>query len=87
MKIQKNITFSVPIKKVLDKDKNDHNKNKKNGKDKKAKIITYKLRFIDSSRFMQDSLSILVNNLSGINNKVSESDKKISQETLIKFVF
>ena len=86
--IEKYITFSVPIKKVLDKDKkDDNNKNKKNGKDKKAKIITYKLRFIDSSRFMQDSLSILVNNLSGINNKVSESDKKISQETLIKKFF
>ena len=95
---EKYITFSVPIKKVFDKDKKDDNdfdndKNKKNGKDKKkdkgkkARIITYKLRFIDSCRFMQDSLSNLVDNLSGINNKVSESDKKISQETLIKFFF
>ena len=85
---EKYITFSVPIKKVLDKDKKDDNdsdndKNKKNGKDKKkdkgkkARIITYRLRFIDSCRFMQDSLSTLVDNLSGINNKVSEIDKKI----------
>ena len=36
---------------------------------------------------MQDSLSNLVDNLSGINNKVSESDEKISQETLIKTFF
>ena len=53
---EKYVTFSVPIKKVLDKDKkDDNNKNKKNGKDKKAKIITYKLRFINSCRFMQDA--------------------------------
>ena len=53
---EKYITFSVPIKKVLDKDKkDDNNKNKKNGKDKKAKIITHKLRFINSCRFMQDA--------------------------------
>ena len=36
---------------------------------------------------MQDSLSNLVDNLSGINNKASESDKKMSQETLIKNFF
>ena len=43
------MTFSVPIKKVL------HNDNdKKNGKGKKVKTITYGLRFIDSCRFMQD---------------------------------
>ena len=60
---EKYITFSVPIKKVLDKDNDSNNdKNKKNGKNKKAKIITYKLRFIDSCRFMQDSLSTLVDN-------------------------
>ena len=88
MKIQKiYITFSVPIKNVLDKD-SDNRKDKKKGKGKKARRITYRLRFIDSCRFMQDSLSNLVDNLSGINNdKVSESDKKISQETLIKKKF
>ena len=34
----------------------------------KKKIVTYKLKFIDSCRFMQDSLSNLVDNLSEINN-------------------
>ena len=69
---EKYITFSVPIKKVLDND-NDNDNDKKNGKGKKAKTITYRLRFIDSCRFMQDSLSNLVDNLSGINNKVSQN--------------
>ena len=44
------ITFSAPIKKELN-----------NGK-----TITYKLKFIDSFRFMSSSLSSLVNNLSEI---------------------
>ena len=72
---EKYITFPVTIKKVLDKDKNDDNdsdidsdKNEKNGKDKKKdkdkknRIITCRLRFIDSCRFMQDSLLNLVHN-------------------------
>ena len=45
--------FSVPIKKELD-----------NGK-----TITYKLKFIDSFRFMSTSLSKLVDNLSEIYSK------------------
>ena len=46
----------------------------------------YKLKFIDSYKSMQNSLSNLVNNLFEVNNKiiVSESEKKISQEILIK---
>ena len=53
MKIQKKyITFSVPIKKEHDNDE---------------KVIC-KLKFIDSYRFMQNSLSSLVDNLSDINN-------------------
>ena len=52
---EKYITFSAPIKKEHD-----------NGK-----TTTYKLKFIDSYRFMQDSLSNLVDNLSEINNKMS----------------
>ena len=50
-------TFSVPIKK-------EH----ENGK-----TTTYKLKLIDSYRFMQDSLSNLVDNLSGIDNKEQEN--------------
>ena len=51
---------------MLDND-SDNDSDKKNGKGKKAKRIIYRLRFIDSCRFMQDSLSNLVDNLSGIN--------------------
>ena len=58
---EKYITFSVPIKKVLDNDNDNY----------KDKTVTYKLKFIDSYRFMQDSLSNLVDNLSEINNKMS----------------
>ena len=50
---EKYITFSVAIKKKLDNDK----------------AIIYKLKFIDSYRFMSTSLSNLVDNLSEINNK------------------
>ena len=49
--MEKYITFSVPIKKKCD-----------NGK-----TISYKLKFIDSFRFMPTSLSNLVDNLSEIN--------------------
>ena len=58
---EKYITFSVPIKKEL-----------KNGK-----VIIYKLKFIDSYRFMSTSLSNLIDNSTEINN-VSEINKKIS---------
>ena len=47
------INFSVPIKTDLDNDK----------------AIIYKLKFIDSYRFMQGSLSSFVDNLSEINKK------------------
>ena len=50
---EKYITFSAPIKKERDD----------------GKTITYRLKFIDSCRFMKDSLSNLVDNLSEINNK------------------
>ena len=50
---EKYITFSVPIKKEHD-----------NGK-----TITYKIKFIDTCRFMKSKLSDLVDNLSEINNK------------------
>ena len=51
--MEKYITVSVPIKKEHD-----------NGK-----TSICKLKFIDSCRFIQDSLSNLVDNLSGIDNK------------------
>ena len=50
---EKYITFSVTIKKELDG----------------GKTITYKLKFIDSFRFMADKLSKLVGNLSEIYKK------------------
>ena len=52
--MEKYITFSVPIKKECDNNK----------------TITYKLKFIDSFRFMSDLLSNLVNNTSGIFNSI-----------------
>ena len=48
------ITFSIPIKKKCDD----------------GKTIAYKLRFIDSFRFMSTSLSELVDNMSGILNSI-----------------
>ena len=45
---EKYITFSVPIKKELDN----------------SKLVTYKIKFIDSFRFMSSSLSNLVDNFS-----------------------
>ena len=52
--MEKYITFSVPIKKECDNNK----------------TITYKLKFIDSCRFMPTSLSELVDNTSGIFNSI-----------------
>ena len=58
---EKYITFSVPIKKEI-------TKKDKNGNDKIAKI-SYKIKFIDSYRFMSTSLPNLVSNLSeGLHN-------------------
>ena len=52
---EKYISFSVPIKK-------EHN-------DDINQLITYKIKFIDTYRFMQSKLSDFVDNLSEINNK------------------
>ena len=54
---EKYITFSVQIKKEIAKKDND-------GNDKITKI-SYKIKFIDSFRFMSSSLSNLADNLSG----------------------
>ena len=63
---EKYITFSVPIKKKLD-----------NGRS-----ITYKIKFIDSFRFMSSSLSNLVDNLSeGVH-----SDKCIDCKSCLDYV-
>ena len=56
--MEKYITFSVPIKKEV------------NNYDGKKKTITYKLKFIDSFRFMATSLSELVDNTSRIFNSI-----------------
>ena len=57
---------------MLDSDNdsdNDSDSNNDNDKDKnKVKTITYMIKFIDSCRFMQDSRSNLIDNLSEINN-------------------
>ena len=54
-KYRKYITFSVPVKKkITKKDKNGNHKITK---------ISYKIKFIDSCRFLSTSLSNLVNNL------------------------
>ena len=58
--IDKYFTFAVPIKKELD-----------NGK-----TITYKIKFIDSCRFMSRSLLSLVDNLSKIYSKGCKQYKK-----------
>ena len=57
---EKCITFSFPIKKELD-----------NGK-----TITYKIKFIDSFRFMSSKLSDLIYNLSEIYSKECRRCKK-----------
>ena len=56
--IEKHINFSVPIKK------------EGNNYDGEKKIITYKLKFIDSVRFISDSLSNLVDNTAGVFNSL-----------------
>ena len=51
---------------------NDNDSDTDKDKDKaknKVKTVTYRLKSIDSFRFMQDLLSNLVDNLSEINNK------------------
>ena len=68
---EKYITFSVPFKKVI----NNENEDNENGK---PKVVKYRIKFIDSCRFMQHSLSNLVDNLS------ENGNNEISNETLIK---
>ena len=58
---------------------NDNDSNNDNDNDK-AKTVTCRLKFIDSCRFIQDSLANLVDNLSEVNNKNPE----ISYDALIR---
>ena len=77
--MEKYITFSVPIKKECDD----------------GKTITYKLRFIDSFRFMSTSLSELVDNMSVNFNSIEcksctennrcEQCKKLTERLIEKF--
>ena len=57
---EKYISFSVPIKK-------EHDNNK---------TITYKIKFVDTCRFMPSKLSDLVDNLSEINKKDCKTCKR-----------
>ena len=68
--MEKYITFSVPIKKECD-----------NGK-----TISYKLKFIDSFRFMPASLSSLVDNLSEIYKKECKKCKERKIISECKFI-
>ena len=54
---EKFMSFSIPIKKKI----------YANSKNTKKKLLTYNVRFIDSARHMNESLSTLVYNLSGLN--------------------
>ena len=74
---EKYIIFSVPIKKVINGYNDNDNNNDNNNK---AKTITYRIKFIDSYRFMQSSLSTLTDNLSEINNM----NLRISRDALVK---
>ena len=71
---EKYIAFSVPIKKELDSDKS----------------ITYKIKFIDSFRFMSTSLSNLVDNLSDfimISAQIVKLVSTICQSKITKLFF
>ena len=49
-----------------DNDNDNDNNNDNNNNNNKAKTITYRIKFVDSYRFMQSSLSTLTDNLSEI---------------------
>ena len=63
---EKYITLSAPIKKNLNNDK----------------TVTYKLKFIDSYRFMDRSLASLVDNLSQIDKKEPENNMRSMMASL-----
>ena len=65
---------------MIDRDNDNDNDEGNDKANDKAKTITYRIKFMDSYRFMQRSLSTLTDTLSEINNKNLE----ISNDTLIK---
>ena len=73
---ERNKTFCVPIKKQITKIDKDGNKSVAN--------ISYKIKFIDSARFMASSLSNLVDNLAeGIHKtKCKDSDCFLEYESV-----
>ena len=71
---EKYITFSVPIKK-------ETTKKDKDGKDKTTKI-SYRIKFIDSFRFVSTSLSNLVNNVS----KEVHNDKSTNCKSCLNYM-
>ena len=82
---EKNKTFSIPMKneiKKIDKDGNE-----------RVVTISYKIKFIDSARFMTTSLSNLVDNLSDGIHKIKCKDcdcfleYESVQDNLIKYKF
>ena len=64
MNTNKYMSFSIPIREKV----------YANTKNTKKKYVTYNLRFIDSARHMNASLSNLVDNLSEINKCNCESE-------------
>ena len=68
--MEKYITFSVPVNKECDN----------------RKTISYKLKFIDSFRFMSTSLSSLVDNLSEIYKKECKKCKERKIISECKFI-
>ena len=63
---EKFMSLSIPIKK----------KTYANSKNTKKKLLTYNLRFIDSTRHMNESLLTFVDNLSGLNVNVKNHHLK-----------
>ena len=64
--MEKYITFKIPLKK----------------ENKDGKFITFKLKFIDSFRFMNRSLSDLVDNLSEVNKQECIRCKERQNESI-----
>ena len=70
------MSFSIPIKKEIKKQKEQ--------KEQKKKAITYNLKFIDSAKHMKKALSTLVDNLSETNkcNCEETKDKDIKNKII-----